>query len=103
MADGDEHVTVPSPSPPDRSPLLDALRTQNPELLRTDRLMRALTLPEVLTLTGRSRRTIERWIRAGLIEPISLPGDPPLRVFLERQVLTAEAAQRRAARRGRPR
>ncbi len=70
---------------------------------RDDPLLRPLTIKQAMELTGRSDRTIERWIHDGRLRKVTLPGDPPQEVLIERQVLEVERATRRAARQGRPR
>ncbi len=68
-----------------------------------DPLLRPLTIKQAMELTGRSERTIDRWIHDGRLRKVRLNGDPPQEVLIEREVLEVERATRRAARRGRPR
>jgi excisionase family DNA binding protein len=68
-----------------------------------DPLLRPLTIKQAMELTGRSARTIDRWIHDGRLRKVRLGGDPPEEVLIEREVLEAERDTRRAARRGRPR
>jgi excisionase family DNA binding protein len=68
-----------------------------------DPLLRPLTIKQAMELTGRGKRTIDRWIQQGRLRKVRLGGDPPEEVLIEREVLDAERATRRAARQGRPR
>lgn len=68
---------------------------------RADPLFRPLTIAEVVKRTGRSRRTIDRWIKDGRLRVIQL-SEPPERVVIARDAIKVERATRRAARRGRP-
>jgi len=70
---------------------------------RDDPLLRPLTIKQAMELTGRSDRTIERWIHDGRLRKVTLQGDPPQQVLIEREVLEVERATRQASRRGRPR
>lgn len=71
---------------------------------RDDPLLRPLTIAQAMELTGRSDRTIHRWIHDGRLRTVRLPGrQPPEDVLIEREVLEVERATRQAARRGRPR
>lgn len=71
---------------------------------RDDPLMRPLTIRQAMELTGRSDRTLHRWIHDGRLRVVRLTGtEPPEQVLIEREVLEVERATRRAARRGRPR
>lgn len=73
---------------------------------RDDPLLRPLTIAQAMELTGRSKRTIDRWIHDGRLRKVRLParpGDAPQDVLVEREVLEAERDTRRAARQGRPR
>jgi excisionase family DNA binding protein len=74
-----------------------------PGLDRDDPLLRPLTIKQAMELTGRSNRTIDRWIQDGRLRKVKLGGDPPQEVLIEREVLEAERATRQASRRGRPR
>lgn len=69
---------------------------------RRDNLCRPLSMGEVLRRTGRSQRTIERWIAEGRLTKYELE-HPREIVFNERQVMELERDKRRAAHRGRPR
>lgn len=69
---------------------------------RDDPLLRPLTIKQAMELTGRSERTIDRWIHDGRLRKVRLK-DPPQDVVIERQLLEVERATRRAARQGRPR
>lgn len=57
----------------------------------------AMTLEEVLEETGRSKRTVMRWISDGRLKAYRMDGE---RVFVRRDVLAVEAAT--ARRKGRP-
>ncbi len=76
---------------------------QQPKFDRDDPLLRPLTIKQAMELTGRSERTIDRWIQNGRLRKVRLDGDPPQEVLIEREVLEVERATRRAARQGRPR
>lgn len=78
------------------------MSTEHP-LDPNDPLLRPLTIAQAMALTGRSERTIERWIHDGRLRKVRLGGDQPQDVLIEREVLETERATRRAARRGRPR
>lgn len=67
-----------------------------------DPLLRPLTVKQAMALTGRSERTIDRWIHDGRLRTVRLT-HPPEDVLIEREVLEVERATRQAARRGRPR
>lgn len=64
-----------------------------------DPLGQVIDLDEAARRTGRSRRTLNRWIQAGQLA--TLPGLPG-RYVIERAVLECERDRHRAARRGRP-
>jgi excisionase family DNA binding protein len=70
---------------------------------RDDPLLRPLTIKQAMELTGRSDRTIDRWIQQGRLRKVRLGGNPPEDVVIERELLEVERATRQAARRGRPR
>lgn len=75
-----------------------------PAFDRDDPLLRPLTIKQAMELTGRSKRTIDRWIQDGRLRKVRLKDTaPPQDVLIEREVLETERATRRAARRGRPR
>ncbi len=67
-----------------------------------DPLLRPLTIRQAMELTGRSERTIDRWIHDGRLRKVRLK-DPPEDVVIERELLEVERATRQASRRGRPR
>ena len=67
-----------------------------------DPLFRPLTIAEAQAATGRSRRTIARWIAEGRLTAYE-EAHPRRVILVERDVIEAEKATRRAARRGRPR
>ena len=62
-----------------------------------DALFVAMTLDEVIEETGRSKRTVMRWINQGRLKAYKMDGE---RVFVRRDVLEVEAAT--ARRKGRP-
>lgn len=62
-----------------------------------DPLFVALSLEQVMEETGRSARTIQRWVKDGKLRAYVLDGQ---RVFIRRDVLALEAWM--AKRRGRP-
>ena len=64
-------------------------------------LFKPLSLDEVLEITGRSRRTITRWIVEKRLTPFEEKNRRAV-VFNEDQVLEAEKATGDAKRRGRP-
>jgi hypothetical protein len=72
------------------------------EEARRDNLCRPLSMSEVMRRTGRTQRTIERWIAEGRLTRYELE-HPRQIVFVEREVLELERDKRRAARQGRPR
>lgn len=77
-----------------------------PAFDRDDPLLRPLTIKQAMELTGRSKRTIDRWIQDGRLRKVRLPaipGEMPEDVLVEREVLEAERDTRQAAHRGRPR
>jgi excisionase family DNA binding protein len=76
---------------------------QQPKFDPADPLLRPLTIKQAMEVTGRSERTIDRWIHDGRLRKVRLGGDPPQEVLIEREVLEVERATRRAARQGRPR
>ena len=52
-----------------------------------------LSTVEVVELTGRSRRTIARWVASGRLEPVKqLPGSKGSHLFLRADVEVAAAA-----------
>lgn len=67
-----------------------------------DPLLRPLTITQAMVLTGRSERTINRWIHDGRLRKVRLK-DPPEDLLIEREVLEIERETRQAARRRRPR
>lgn len=69
---------------------------------RHDALCRPMTMKDVLRRTGRSERTIERWVGQGLLTRYEL-AHPRESVFVEREVMELERDKRLAARQGRPR
>lgn len=60
---------------------------------------RWLTVDQAATVTGRSRRTVERWLRDGRLDAVTLRGR---RMLNELDVLTVERATRRAHHGARP-
>lgn len=65
-------------------------------------LVKPLTIGEVMQITGRSKRTIERWTTQGLLTPYELT-HPREIVFVEDEVLEVESQKARARHQGRPR
>lgn len=65
-------------------------------------LVKPLTIAQVMEITGRSKRTIERWTSQGLLTAYEL-SHPREIVFVEDEVLDAEHIKTRARRQGRPR
>lgn len=63
---------------------------------RGDPLLVPLTIDQAAARVGRSRRTIERWLRLGLVHPVVIDG---VRMFVWREVVEAEYRQRMARRR----
>lgn len=57
-----------------------------------DALFVAMTFDEVLEETGRSKRTVMRWISDGRLKSYTLDGE---RIFVRRDVLKVEAATAR--------
>jgi len=66
-----------------------------------DPLCRPISIADAMARTGRSRRTIDRWIHDGQLRVVRLK-DPPEDVLIEREVVNLEKARRDARRRGRP-
>jgi hypothetical protein len=67
-----------------------------------DPLCRLLTIAQAMKATGRSRRTIDKWIKKGELQVHTI-GRPPIRYVVKRELLELEAAKWRAALKGRPR
>lgn len=61
-----------------------------------------LTISQVMEITGRSKRTIERWTSQGILTPYEV-AHPREIVYLEAEVLDVEHEKTRAKRQGRPR
>lgn len=68
----------------------------------TDPLFRPLTLAETAAYTGRSRKTIDRWIAAGMLRTVKL-GYPPQTTVIESEALEVEAEMQRRAQANRDR
>jgi hypothetical protein len=66
-----------------------------------DPLCRPISIADAMARTGRSRRTIDRWIHDGQLRVVRLE-NPPEDVLIEREVVTLEKARRDGRRRGRP-
>lgn len=66
-----------------------------------DPLFRPITIEAAMARTGRSRRTIDRWISSGNLRVVRL-AYPDEVVLVEREVLEMERAARAARKRGRP-
>ena len=65
-------------------------------------LVHPLTISQVMEITGRSKRTIERWTSQGLLTPYEL-SHPREVVYVEDEVLDVEHQKIQAKRQGRPR
>ena len=59
-----------------------------------DALFRPMTIREVMERTGRSRRTVSRWITDGRLRAVDLDG---VRMVIEREVIESESERRAAA------
>lgn len=68
---------------------------------RADRMFTPISIERAMQITGRSRRTIDRWIKDGRVAAVRLPGSEES-VLIERQVAEAEKACRDARAGGRP-
>lgn len=66
-----------------------------------DPLCRPISIADAMARTGRSRRTIDRWIHDGQLRVVRLD-NPPEDVLIEREVVTLEKARRDGQRQGRP-
>jgi len=64
----------------------------------TDPLFRPISIKQAMAITGRSRRTIDRWIRDGHLRTVKLQ-DPPEDVLVEREVVQVEKSMRDSLRR----
>lgn len=71
-----------------------------PEYSLTDPLFKALTMDQVLEETGRSARTVQRWVKDEKLPYYTSSNGE--RIFVLRDVLTLEAKMAQAATRGRP-
>lgn len=69
-----------------------------PEYSLTDPLFVAMTFDEVVAETGRSQRTIQRWVHSGRL--VGYTATDGTLIFVKRDVLTVEAQT--STRRGRP-
>mgnify|MGYP001564357448 CR=1 FL=1 len=67
----------------------------------TDPLFRPISIEDAMARTGRSRRTIDRWIHDGRLRTVRLD-DPPEVVLIEREVVALEKRCRDARATGRP-
>ena len=67
-----------------------------------DPLFRPISIADAMRLTGRSKDTIDRWIKEKALRVVRL-SDPPEDALIEREVVDTEYRKRLAARRGRPR
>ena len=65
-------------------------------------LVHPLTISQVMEITGRSKRTIERWTSQGLLTPYEL-SHPREIVYVEDEVLDVEHRKLQAKHQGRPR
>jgi len=73
-----------------------------PEFDPDDPLYRPLSIAEAMALTGRSRDSIDRWIKQGHLRVVRLNA-PAQDALIEREVVDTALRKRRDARRGRPR
>jgi hypothetical protein len=73
-----------------------------PQYDPADPLFTPLTIDEAAQVAGRTRRTIDQWIKDELLEVVKLE-NPPRRVVVKRQLLDLEVRRRKAALKGRPR
>jgi len=67
----------------------------------TDPLFRPVSIEEAMRITGRSRRTLDRWIHDGRLRVVRLE-NPPEDVVIEQQLVDVEKTTRDARRGGRP-
>lgn len=67
-----------------------------------DPLFRPISVADAMRLTGRSKDTIDRWIKEKALRVVRLQ-DPPQDALIEREVVDTEHRKRLAARQGRPR
>lgn len=67
-----------------------------------DPLFRPISIKEAMELTGRSRDTIDRWIKEKALRVVRLER-PAEDALIEREVVDTALRKRRDARRGRPR
>lgn len=67
-----------------------------------DPLFRPISIADAMALTGRSKDTIDRWIKQGHLRVVRLE-QPPEDALIEREVVDTEFRKRQDARRGRPR
>lgn len=73
-----------------------------PEFDPEDPLFRPISIAEAMALTGRSRDTIDRWIKEKALRVVRLER-PAEDALIEREVVDTALRKRRDARRGRPR
>lgn len=69
---------------------------------RDDPLYTPLTIRQAMELTGRSRKTIDSWIKDGRLRVVKLK-DPAQRAVITGELLEVEVKAWRAGRMGRPR
>jgi predicted DNA-binding transcriptional regulator AlpA len=69
---------------------------------RDDPLLKPLTIAQAMELTGRTRRTIDQWIKDGDLEVYTSP-IPPRRVVVKKELLEVELRKHEAGKAGRPR
>lgn len=75
-----------------------------PQIDPDDPMFKPLTMREVMEITGRSRDTIERWVRERRLTPYEERNRRKItKIFDENQVVEVEHGTSRAARQGRPR
>lgn len=78
------------------------MSNEHKEFDADDPLFRPISIQEAMALTGRSRDTIDRWIREKALRVVHLER-PPEDMLIEREVVDTALRKRRDARRGRPR
>lgn len=71
------------------------------EIDPTDPMFRPVSIEQAMQITGRSRRTLDRWIHDGRLRVVRLD-NPPEDVVIEQQLVDLEKETRDAQRRGRP-
>ncbi len=88
----DRHQVPFTPLTPEQA--MKAFRERDP-------LFKPLTIDEAAEVAGRTRRTIDQWIKDGHLRVVPL-GDPPRRAVVKKELLELEARKWHAGLRGRP-